>query len=147
MPEPTDDLETKVEDAFVMLLEKEAAPEIKGIYPWAEQGKLEPCIVVKATRGEANTKPQGDIVRVSVEVTLRHARTGVRRGLMRCVEDAVGTLQDTPGMKGLPARLSEASSGSLHIWDEPNFAQGDKSFDENKISRSLIVDLWVAHKC
>jgi hypothetical protein len=140
-----DDLETKVEDAFIALLATEADDRIKGIYAWADDAKDEPCIIVKATRGAADSTQWGDIIDVEVSITLRHAKTDVPRGLMRCVENGIGLLQDTTKGTGLPKLLENASNGGLRILPEPTFGGSSKSYDGTKITREMIVNIKAAH--
>lgn len=140
-----DDIETKVEDAFIVLLQAEADDRILGVYAWADEVKDEPAIIVQATRGAADSTQWGDIIDVEVTITLRHTKTDDYRGLMRCVENGVGLLQDTTRGTGLPKRLEEASAGGLRILHEPTFGRSSKAFDGAKITREMVVNIKAAH--
>lgn len=140
-----DDLETKVEDAFIVLLRAEADDRIKGIYAWADEVKEEPAIIVKATRGVADSTQWGDLIDVEVTVTLRHAKIGVPRGLMRSVENGIGLMNETTKWAGLAKRLENASDGALRVLPEPAFGRSSKAYDGNKITREMTVNIKAAH--
>lgn len=138
-----DDIETKLEDAFIYLLHQDIYPEIKGVYAWADDSKDEPCIGVKATVENAESQREGgDIIAVKVEIKLRHAKNGQRRGLFRCVENGIGKMDE------LAERIADAAGGSVHVWNDPEMEGGDKQFiDDNKIERTRNLLVRVAHRC
>lgn len=148
-PNVQDDLETKVENAFIKLVEPELPAERFNVYPWAEQGKEDPSATVKATRGASTvSNERGDILQVDVEIVLRHDKNAPRNWFL-FIENAVGKIRDLVGNdQGETGRLAKAAGGSLWVFKDAQFTPSPpKQKDGEKIVRTLNLMVHVAHRC
>ena len=147
-PNVQDDLETKVEDAFIKLVEAELPPEIQNVYPWARQGKEDPSVTVKATRGVSDASTSdGDKIQVDVELMFRHEKSAPRNWFL-CLENAVGRIRDLVGNdQSDTGALAQAAGGSLWVFKDAQFTPSTKFKDGEKIVRTLNLMVHVAHRC